>query len=472
MPSTINASIITIGDELLIGQTIDTNSAFIAQELNKIGIWVRRRVAVGDVWDDIWQALDEEGKHSQIIIITGGLGPTADDITKPLLCKYFGGKMIVDENVLNHVKYLFEKVYRRPGPILERNLKQAEVPDVCTVLHNARGSAPGMWFGHLQTSPQRGGFANTQSQLVEASDTSENFPTNKESSQSEVGAEIVPTGRDRKGAGPVFISLPGVPHEMKGLMMDEVIPRLLKEFTMPAIVHRTAFTAGQGESMIAELLLDFEASLPSHIKLAYLPNYGMVKLRLTATGTVKEEIENELTPYFEKLQGLVKEWLVTNEDEGLEIVVGKILKSKGKTMGTAESCTGGYIASLITSIAGSSAYYKGSVVSYANEVKENILGVKHETLTSTGAVSEETVAEMVKGAIVKLNVDYALATSGIMGPDGGTEEKPVGTVWIAVGNKEKTETLKLNLRFDRQRNIAMTATNALNFLRKFILANS
>lgn len=420
MLSTINASIITIGDELLIGQTIDTNSAFIAQELNKIGIWVRRRVAVGDVWDDIWQALDEEGRHSQIIIITGGLGPTADDITKPLLCKYFGGKMIVDENVLNHVKYLFEKVYRRPGPILERNLKQAEVPDVCEVLHNARGSAPGMLF--------------------------------------------------RKN-GKFFISLPGVPHEMKGLIMDEVIPILLKEFTMPAIVHRTAFTAGQGESMIAELLLDFELSLPSHIKLAYLPNYGMVKLRLTATGIVKKEIENELTPYFEKLQELVKEWLVANEDEGLEIVIGKILKAKGKTMATAESCTGGYIASLITSIAGSSAYYKGSVVSYANEIKENILGVKHETLTSTGAVSEETVAEMVKGAIAKLNADYALATSGIMGPEGGTEEKPVGTVWIAVGNKEKTETLKLNLRFDRQRNIAMTATNALNFLRKFILAN-
>ena len=420
MLSTINASIITIGDELLIGQTIDTNSAFIAQELNKIGIWIRRRVAVGDVWDDIWQALDEEGKHSQIIIITGGLGPTADDITKPLLCKYFDGKMIVNENVLTHVKYLFEKVYRRPGPILERNLKQAEVPDVCEVLHNARGSAPGMLF---------------------------------------------------RKEGKFFISLPGVPHEMKGLIMDEVIPRLLKEFTMPAIVHRTAFTAGQGESMIAELLLDFETSLPSHIKLAYLPNYGMVKLRLTATGTVKKEIENELTPYFEKLQELVKEWLVANEDEGLEIVIGKILKAKGKTMVTAESCTGGYIASLITSIAGSSAYYKGSVVSYANEIKENILGVKHETLTSTGAVSEETVAEMVKGAIAKLNADYALATSGVMGPEGGTEEKPVGTVWIAVGNKEKTETLKLNLRFDRQRNIAMTATNALNFLRKFILAN-
>jgi nicotinamide-nucleotide amidase len=421
MPSTINASIITIGDELLIGQTIDTNSAFIAQELNKIGVWVRRRVAVGDVAGDIWQALDEESKHSQVIIITGGLGPTADDITKPLLCKYFNGKMIVDENVLNHVKFLFEKVYQRTGPILDRNLKQAEVPDVCIVLHNARGSAPGMLF---------------------------------------------------RKEGKIFISLPGVPHEMKGLVTNEVMPVLLKEFTMPAIVHRTAFTAGQGESAIAELLLDFEALLPAHIKLAYLPNYGMVKLRLTSSGPLKEALENEINPYFEKLQELVKNYLVANEDESLEIVIGKVLKAKEKTMGTAESCTGGYIASLVTSIPGCSDYYKGSIVSYANEIKENVLGVNHQTLTDYGAVSKETVTEMVKGAINTLDVDYILATSGIMGPDGGSEEKPVGTVWIGVGNKDKTETLLLNLRFDRERNIAMTAANALNFLRKFILTNS
>jgi nicotinamide-nucleotide amidase len=419
--NTINASIITIGDELLIGQTIDTNSAFIAQELNKIGIWVKRRVAVGDSRDDIWQALDQEGEQSRIIIITGGLGPTADDITKPLLCDYFGGKMIVDQNVLNHVLYLFEKVYRRPGPMLERNLKQAEVPDVCTVLHNARGSAPGMLF--------------------------------------------------RKN-GNVFISLPGVPHEMKGLMIDEVIPGLLKEFEMPAVVHRTAFTAGQGESMIAELLKDFEPALPPHIKLAYLPNYGMVKLRLTSRGNDKEAIEKELQPYFDQLLLLVKDYVVSNEDEGLETVIGKLLKAKGKTMGTAESCTGGYIAHLITSIAGSSAYYKGSVVSYSNEIKESILGVQHVTLESMGAVSEETVKEMVKGAIDKLGVDYVLATSGIMGPDGGSEAKPVGTVWIAVGNKETIKALQLHLRFDRRRNIEMTASNALNFLRKLILTNS
>jgi nicotinamide-nucleotide amidase len=418
---TVNASIITIGDELLIGQTIDTNSAFIAQELNKIGVWVKRRVAVGDLWDDIWQALDEEGKNADIVIITGGLGPTADDITKPLLCKYFGGKLVVNEDVLNHVKYLFEQVYRRPGKMLERNLKQAEVPDVCTVLHNARGTAPGMLF---------------------------------------------------KKSGPVFISLPGVPHEMKGLMIDQVIPRLLKEFEMPVILHRTAFTSGAGESMIAEHIKDFESALPSYIKLAYLPGYGMVKLRLTATGADKDILEKELDDKFDQLKVLVKQWLVTDTDEGLEVVVGKILKERNKTMATAESCTGGYIAHLITSVAGSSAYYNGSVVSYSNEVKEDILGVKHSTLASVGAVSEETVKQMVKGVIEKLNVDYAVATSGIMGPDGGTAEKPVGMVWIAAGNKDRIIAKEFHFRFDRERNIRQTAHTALDFLRKFILANS
>jgi nicotinamide-nucleotide amidase len=417
----INASIITIGDELLIGQTIDTNSAFIAQELNKIGVWVRRRIAVGDVYDDIWDALDEEGSASDIVIITGGLGPTADDITKPLLCEYFGGKLAMNEKVLAHVEHLFEKVFKRPMPLLDRNKKQAEVPDVCTVLHNARGTAPGMLF-------QKNGVC--------------------------------------------FISLPGVPHEMKGLIKAEVIPYILNNFNLPAMAHYTLVTYGQGESQLAEMLKDFEPSLPSHIKLAYLPNYGMVKLRLTAQGVNKEEVEKELTPYFSNLQELVKEFLVTTRDEGLEIVVGKLLKEKGKTMSTAESCTGGYIAHLITSHAGSSNYYKGGIVSYANEVKQNLLQVNSETLGTVGAVSEETVKQMAAGALQQLHTDYTIAVSGIMGPDGGTEEKPVGTVWIAVGNKEKTETLKLNLRFDRERNITITANQALNFLRKFIIANS
>ena len=428
----INASIITIGDELLIGQTIDTNSAWIGQELNKIGVWLKRRVAVGDVWDDIWNALDAESKESDIIIITGGLGPTADDITKPLLCKYFGGKLIVNEDVLTHVKYLFDKVYRRPGPMLERNLKQAEVPDVCTVLHNARGTAPGMWF---TPKPPKGGVEQASNKKV-------------------------------------FVSLPGVPHEMKGLMLNEVLPRIEKTFDLPFIIHRTAFTMGTGESMIAEKIKEFETGLPEYIKLAYLPGYGMVKLRLTAKGDDKEKMEDELDEKFSVLKELVDEWLVTDNDENLATVVTKILKEKNKTIGTAESCTGGYIAHLITSNPGSSVGYKGSIISYANDVKERVLGVTDKTLRTVGAVSEETVIQMVKGAIEKLNVDFVVATSGIMGPDGGTDEKPVGTVWIAAGNKGKIETAKLAFRFDRERNIEMTSHTALNFLRKFILANT
>jgi len=424
----IKSTIITIGDELLIGQTIDTNSAFIAQELNKIGVWVQRRVAVGDVFDDIWTALAEEEVKSDIIIITGGLGPTADDITKPLLCKYFSGKLVVDQNVLEHVKYLFEKIYRRPGPILESNLKQAEVPDTCVVLHNARGSAPGMWF--------------------------EKFA-------------------DRNGDSKktVFISLPGVPHEMKGLMTSQVIPKLLTEFNFPSIIHKTVVTSGQGESFIAELIKDFETALPSHIKLAYLPAFGMVRLRLTATSFETATLQQEMDNQYSNLVSLVKEFVVSEDDIPMEMMLGVILKARKATMATAESCTGGYISHLITSIAGSSEYFKGSVVSYANEVKENILDVQSDTIKNFGAVSEQTVREMVEGTIKHLKVDYALATSGIMGPGGGTDTKPVGMVWIAAGNANQIIAKEFHFRFDRERNIRQTAQAAMDFLRKFILAN-
>jgi nicotinamide-nucleotide amidase len=412
----INASIITIGDELLIGQVIDTNSAYIAQELNKAGIIVKRRVAVGDSADDITNALDEESRHSQIILITGGLGPTSDDITKPMLCKYFNGKMILNDAALQNVKYLFEKVFKRP--VSEVNRRQAEVPDVCTVIQNKRGTAPGMWF---------------------------------------------------EKEGKIFVSLPGVPNEMKG-MMNEVIEKLKGKFELPVIIHKTLLTAGIGESMLAEVINDFEVALPPQIKLAYLPNYGMVRLRLTTSGFDNAATEKEIASQFEKLKSLTKEYLVTDEDEPLEKVIGKILSAGNETMGTAESCTGGYIAHLITSHPGSSKYFKGSVVSYDNEVKENVLKVSGQTLQTVGAVSEETVKEMLKGALAVLQTDYAIAVSGIMGPDGGTNEKPVGTVWIAVGNLANQQTLQLNLRFDRTRNIQVAAMMALNLLRKFILS--
>lgn len=414
----ITASIITIGDELLIGQVIDTNSAYIAQELNKAGIGVVRRVAVGDKENDIRSALDEESKHAEIILITGGLGPTSDDITKPLLCKYFNGKMIINEEALQNVKYLFNKVFKREAT--EVNLKQAEVPDCCTVIQNKKGTAPGMLFN-----------------------------------------------KDEK----IFISLPGVPYEMKG-MMEEIIPVLKNKYDLPAIIHKTLLTAGIGESMLAELIKDFEAALPHEIKLAYLPNYGMVRLRLSSSAFDKVALEKQMTSHFETLKSLVKEYLVTDEDEPIEKVIGKLLAAKNKTLSTAESCTGGYIAHLITSHAGASKYFKGSVVSYDNEVKEIVLNVSNQTLQKFGAASEETVKEMLNGALDILKTDYAIAVSGIMGPDGGTAEKPVGTVWIAVGNAIKQETLKLNLRFDRMRNIQVTAQNAFNFLRKFIIENA
>lgn len=417
----VNASIITIGDELLIGQTIDTNSAWMAKELNAIGIWVKRRVAVGDNEKDIRYALDEESKNADIILLTGGLGPTADDITKPLLCDYFGGKMVRNEQVLLHVHYLFEKVFRRAGPMLERNLKQADVPDNCTVLMNERGTAPGMWFEKYSK---------------------------------------------------VYISLPGVPHEMKGLMQKEVLPRLLKQFQMPVILHQTLLIFGIGESMLAEEIKNWEEALPSHMKLAYLPHYGMVRLRLTATGEDKDHLEQELEKQTVHLKELVKQWLIIDEDLTMQQAVAKLLKERKQTVGTAESCTGGYIAHLLTIDAGASSNYKGTIVSYDNQVKKDILGVSQQTLDTVGAVSEEVVTQMVKGVLQNLKTDYALATSGIMGPDGGSEKKPVGMVWVAVGNAEKIETKEFHFRFDRLRNIEQTSIAALAMLQRFIKAQN
>src|ERR1700744_995007 len=407
----IISSIITIGDELLIGQVIATNSAWMAQELNKNGIWVGHRLAVGDVREDIWQALDEEFNRASIILITGGLGPTADDITKPLLCDYFGGKMVVSQEALDNVKKIFEKLQR---PMIARNLQQAEVPDNCTVIPNHRGTAPGMWF---------------------------------------------------EKEGRIFVSMPGVPHEMKGMMTDAVIPALRQRFRLPFIAHRTLLTAGIGESFLAEHIKDFETALPASIKMAYLPNYGMVRLRLTIQGEDPVTLEALAQERFDTLKGLVAEWMVADEDISIQEAIGRLLKSRGMTLGTAESCTGGYIAHLITSIPGSSHYFKGSVVSYDNEVKKSLLHVAPETLQRDGAVSQATVEEMARGALAQLTTDVFIPTSGIMGPDGGSLEKPVGTVWIAVGNHQNIHAQKLSFRFDRQRNIELTATKALNLLR-------
>jgi len=415
----IKVSIITIGDELLIGQVIDTNSAWMAQELNKAGIKVNRRVAVGDDWNEIWKALDEESANANVILITGGLGPTADDITKPLLCEYFNGKMIISQEALDNVIHIFENIHKKP--VTERNRKQAEVPDTCKVIVNTRGTAPCMWFE-----------------------------------------------KDKK----IFVSMPGVPHEMKGLMEEHIIPELSKIFTLPFICHRTLVTYGIGESNLADKIQGFETSLPSHIKLAYLPNYGIVRLRLSSVGINKENTESEIEKLFLQLQKEVKDFLVSNEDVSMEKVVGKMLMSKNETISTAESCTGGYISQLLTSIPGSSAYFDGSMVTYSYNAKENLLGVKNETLINFGAVSEEVVKEMAMGLLQKMQTNYVIAVSGIMGPGGGTTEKPVGTVWVAVGSATKIVTKLYHFRFDRQKNIQLTAMNALNMMRLFLIENS
>lgn len=407
----VAAVILTIGDELLIGQTIDTNSAWMATVLNQAGVTVKRRVAVGDDWKEIWDALTAEGKAADIVLITGGLGPTSDDITKPLLCDFFGGKMIKDKAALDNVIEIFSKKLNRP--LLERNLKQAEVPDNCRVIQNKRGTAPGMWFEKEET---------------------------------------------------IFVSMPGVPHEMKGMMAEDVIPALVNRFKLSPVQHRTLLTAGIGESFLAELLLEFEAALPNDYKLAYLPNYGMVRLRLTGLDGTKDT--EEIETLFEQLKALVKDHLVVDQDLTLQETIAKVLLEKKKTLAIAESCTGGYISHLITMLPGSSAYYLGGVVSYSNEMKIDVLGVQPDTISQFGSVSVETATQMAQGIRKQTGADFSLATSGIMGPTGGTPEKHVGFVCVAFCSSERTSTTTFQFRFDRKRNIELTAAHALDFLRK------
>ena len=412
----LNATIITIGDELLIGQVIDTNSAFIAQALSKIGIPVTQRIAVGDSKDTITEALDTASKKSSIVILTGGLGPTADDITKPLLNEYFGGKMVIHEPSLTHITQIFETIHKKP--MIERNRKQAEVPDVCEVLFNEKGTAPGMLF------------------IKE---------------------------------GVHYFSLPGVPHEMKWLIEIKVIPLLQKKFKTDYILHKTLLTAGLGESFLSELIAPFENALPSSIKLAYLPNFGMVRLRLTGTGKDENALEKLMQTQFEKLQEAVKDYLVTNADEPMEMVVGNLLKQRNQTVATAESCTGGFIGHLLSKHAGSSKFYTGGIISYDNRIKTEFLEVPPTILQTVGAVSKEAVEQMAIAVRAKMNTDYSISVSGIMGPSGQTDEKPLGMVWVGVANRERVVSKVFYLRFDRQRNIEVTANQAINLLRLLII---
>ncbi len=404
------AEIITIGDELLIGQVVDTNSAWIAQKLNEIGLSVKQISSVSDQGEHILEALQLAEKRADIILMTGGLGPTKDDITKKTLASYFNVGMHQDAGALENVKRIF-KHYNLP--LLESNICQADVLDNGVVLQNKNGTAPGMWI---------------------------------------------------EQNGKVYVSLPGVPFEMMYLMEEEVIPRLKKSFHLPVIFHHTILTAGIGESFLAREIEDIEDMLPQHIKLAYLPKLGQVRLRLSGYGDDKTLIKREVLSYGRQLVNRVSKYVVSEGDVSIEKAILDFMSARSLTLTTAESCTGGYIAHMITQHPGCSSVFLGGAVSYSDELKQIMLGVSENTLAKYGAVSEETVYEMAIGAIKNYHSDYSIAVSGIAGPDGGTPDKPIGTVWIAVANKTKTIVRKFQFGNRRIQNIERSAATALMML--------
>ena len=403
------AEIITIGDELLIGQVTDTNSAWMGRELNKIGIEVHRVVSVRDRADEITEAVDDAMNRANIVLVTGGLGPTKDDITKQTLCAYFGTELVFSEEVFENVK----RVLAGKIPMNALNKSQAMVPKDCLVINNRVGSASVSWFE-----------------------------------------------RD----GKVLVSMPGVPQEMTTVMTEEVLPRLREKFDTDVIMHKTFTVKNYPESVLAEKLESWEVALPECIKLAYLPKLGIIRLRLTGRGRDGLSVKLALEKESRKLEEILGDDIFDEEDTPLEILVGNLLKKKNLTVSTAESCTGGSIAARLTSVPGSSEYFKGGIVAYSNEVKEELLHVSSVTLQERGAVSEETVIEMVKGAMDTLKTDCAVATSGIAGPGGGTKEKPVGTVWIAAAYKKEIITLKQETNRGREMNVERAGNNALLLL--------
>ncbi|QNL47800.1 competence/damage-inducible protein A [Olivibacter sp. SDN3] len=406
----MTTEIITIGDEILIGQIVDTNSAWIARQLNAIGIELVQISSVADRSTVIKEALDAASVRADIIFCTGGLGPTKDDVTKQTLAEYFNTTLYRDEQVLKHVETIFSKFNR---PMLDVNRKQADVLANATVLHNETGTAPGMWI---------------------------------------------------EKEGKIYVIMPGVPNEMKFLMKEEVLPRLKVLPERKAIVHETLLTAGIGESFLAEKIKSVEDNLPEHIHLAYLPKYGQVRLRLSAMGKQLEILQEEVHQYMGKLVEKIPTFVVGYGDATLEETVLLIMKDRRLTLSTAESCTGGYISHVLTSYAGSSTVFMGGAVTYSNQLKVSMLGVREETLIKYGAVSEEVAVEMVNGAKQRYATDYSIAVTGIAGPEGGTSEKPVGTVWIAVAGRGKVITRKFSFGNVRIPNIERAAANALIML--------
>jgi nicotinamide-nucleotide amidase len=406
----ILAEIITIGDEILIGQIVDTNSAWIAQRLNEAGIRIKQITSISDDKAHILEALEAASKRAKIILITGGLGPTKDDITKHTLAEFFKVGFKRDEATLKNVTEIFER-FKRPLP--EVNIRQADVPENCTVLLNKNGTAPGMWF-------------------------------------------------DDNGI--VYVSMPGVPYEMMYLVEEEVIPRLKQEFSLDSIVHRTILTAGIGESFLAEKIAAIEESLPAHIKLAYLPKLSQVRLRLSAYGGNEPELKAEIEGYVDKLVNLLGNHVVATEDKPLEKAILDFMEEKGLTLSVAESCTGGYLSHLLTQHAGSSAVFLGGAVTYSNNLKTNLLSVSPATIEKSGAVSEGTVKEMAWGSLNNFKSNYSIGVSGIAGPGGGTQDKPVGTVWVAVAGPNGIVTKKYHFGSRRAQNIERAAINALTLL--------
>jgi nicotinamide-nucleotide amidase len=411
----VRAEIITIGDEILYGQILDTNTQWISLELDKLGIKTVRKSSVGDQKDEIVHILTEAQQRADVVFITGGLGPTKDDLTKKILADFFSCSLEYHPEALQDVTEFFAKRGRELSDI---NRDQALLPTKCTFIPNKQGTAPAMWFNENDT---------------------------------------------------IWVSMPGVPFEMKAIMETEVLPRLVKHFKLPVIVHQVVKTVGIGESYLSDLIQDWELQLPAHIKLAYLPSLGIVKLRLTGFGDSAERLHAQISSEYEKVMPLIKSYVFGYEKDELADIVGKLLVSHKATLALAESCTGGYLAHQFTQHAGSSAYFLGGVLAYANDIKMNQLGVSADILHLDGAVSDTCAIAMAAGVRQLTGSTFALATTGIAGPDGGTEDKPVGTIWIALAHPTGVITRKLTMGGTRIQNIHLTSLSAINLLRRFLL---
>jgi len=415
----MKATIVTIGDEILIGQIVDTNSGFIAKSLDRIGVEIHEMISISDHKQHILDTLEKLQNKVDLVLITGGLGPTKDDITKKTLCEYFGDTLVVNKAVEAHVVDLIERVMKRPAS--QMNKDQALVPSKCTVLHNQVGTAPGMWMKKENT---------------------------------------------------VFISLPGVPYEMKYLMEEEIIPKVVKEYQRPYILHKTILTYGQGESLVAERIEDWENNLPAFIKLAYLPSPGRVRLRLSARGTDKALLEKAIADNVVSLAKIIGDIIVGFEEEDtIEVVLGRLLTQQKKTIATAESLTGGKIAQILSAVPGASHYFKGSVVSYATETKISVLGLSEELIKEHSAVSAEVAKEMAIAIKRIMKTDYAIATTGNAGPSKGDSDAEIGTVFIALATPDEVRVQEFDFGQPRDKVIDRAVNKSLEMVQKEILKN-